>query len=89
MGSRACYGCNQIKNYPRRNRTQGTRTSAPTSIQQPLARIKENQPQEGRAFAFVSGNTPAATSVVLGIFPIYGQPAHILIDSDSIHFFIS
>ncbi|GFZ10843.1 hypothetical protein Acr_22g0002410 [Actinidia rufa] len=44
---------------------------------------KNNQPRQGRAFAFVPLNTLATNSVVSVILPIYGQPAHVLMDSVS------
>ncbi|GFS37755.1 hypothetical protein Acr_00g0053750 [Actinidia rufa] len=55
----------------------------------PLAERRNNQPRQGRVFALVPGNTPATTSVVSGILPICGQPAHILMDSGSTHSFVS
>ncbi|GFZ01913.1 hypothetical protein Acr_15g0005220 [Actinidia rufa] len=58
-------------------------------IQQPPTERGNNQPRQGRAFALVPGNTPATTSVVSGILPICGQPAHILMDSGSTHSFVS
>ncbi|GFS41553.1 hypothetical protein Acr_00g0075070 [Actinidia rufa] len=85
MGSRACYGCgqegHQIRDCPMKSKIQGAGTSASASIQQPPAERRNNQPRQGRAFALVPGNTPATTSVVSGILPICGQPAHILMDS--------
>ncbi|GFZ06479.1 hypothetical protein Acr_18g0006490 [Actinidia rufa] len=81
MGSRACYGCgqegHQIRDCPMKSKNQGAGTSASASIRQPPA------------FALVPGNTPATTSVVSGILPICGQPAHILMDSGSTHSFVS
>ncbi|GFZ05260.1 hypothetical protein Acr_17g0008320 [Actinidia rufa] len=59
----------------------GAGTSASASIRQPPTERRNNQPRQGRAFALVPGNTPATTSVVSGILPICGQPAHILMDS--------
>ncbi|GFS33100.1 hypothetical protein Acr_00g0026360 [Actinidia rufa] len=85
MGSRGCYGCgqegHQIRDCPMRKRIQGAGTSASASVQQPPTERGNNQPRQGRAFALVPGNTPATTSVVSGILPICGQPAHILMDS--------
>ncbi|GFS40581.1 hypothetical protein Acr_00g0069400 [Actinidia rufa] len=86
MGSRACYGCgqegHQIRDCPMKSKIQGAGTSASASIRQPPpAERRNNQPRQGRAFALVPGNTPATTSVVSGILPICGQPAHILMDS--------
>ncbi|GFY95476.1 hypothetical protein Acr_10g0008610 [Actinidia rufa] len=85
MGSRACYGCgqegHQIRDCPMKSKIQGAGTSASASIKQPPAERRNNQPRQGRAFALVPGNTPATTSVVSGILPICGQPAHILMDS--------
>ncbi|GFS36588.1 hypothetical protein Acr_00g0046820 [Actinidia rufa] len=93
MGSRGCYGCgqegHQIRDCPMRKRIQGAGTSASASVQQPLTERGNNQPRQGRAFALVPGNTPATTSVVSGILPICGQPAHILMDSGSTHSFVS
>ncbi|GFZ10846.1 hypothetical protein Acr_22g0002440 [Actinidia rufa] len=91
MGSRGCYGCgqegHQIRDCPMRKRIQGGGTSASASVQQPPTERGNNQPRQGRAFALVPGNTPATTSVVSGILPICGQPAHILMDSGSTHSF--
>ncbi|GFZ14493.1 hypothetical protein Acr_24g0006830 [Actinidia rufa] len=68
MGSRACYGYgqegHQIRDCPMKSKIQGAGTSASTSIQQPPAERRNNQPRQGRAFALVPGNTPATTSVV-------------------------
>ncbi|GFS32110.1 hypothetical protein Acr_00g0020910 [Actinidia rufa] len=93
MGSRGCYGCgqegHQIRDCPMRKRIQGAGTSASASVQQPPTERGDNQPRQGRAFALVPGNTPATTSVVSGILPICGQPAHILMDSGSTHSFVS
>ncbi|GFS41336.1 hypothetical protein Acr_00g0073760 [Actinidia rufa] len=93
MGSRGCYGCgqegHQIRDCPMRKRIQGAGTSASASVQQPPTERGNNQPRQGRAFALVPGNTPATTSVVSGILPICGQPAHILMDSGSTHSFVS
>ncbi|GFS37274.1 hypothetical protein Acr_00g0051070 [Actinidia rufa] len=93
MGSRACYGCgqegHQIRDCPMKSKIQGAGTSASASIRQPPAERRNNQPRQGRAFALVPGNTPATTSVVSGILPICGQPAHILMDSGSTHSFVS
>ncbi|GFY87252.1 hypothetical protein Acr_05g0008910 [Actinidia rufa] len=81
---RACYGCgqegHQIRDCPMKSKIQGAGTSASASIRQPPAERRNNQPRQGRAFALVPGNTPATTSVVSGILPICGQPAHILMD---------
>ena len=68
---------------------QGAGTSTSASVQQPPSGRRSNQPRQGRAFALVPGNTPASTSVVSGILPIFGQPAHILMDSGSTHSFVS
>ncbi|GFZ14477.1 hypothetical protein Acr_24g0006670 [Actinidia rufa] len=93
MGSRGCYGCgqegHQIRDCPMRKRIQGAGTSASASVQQPPTERGNNQPRQGRAFALVPGNTPATTSLVSGILPICGQPAHILMDSGSTHSFVS
>ena len=93
MGTTACYRCgqegHQMKDCPMRTRIQGAGTSASASMQQPPAERRNNQPRQGRAFALVPGNTPATTSVVSGILPICGQPAHILMDSGSTHSFVS
>ena len=93
MGTRGCYGCgqegHQIKDCPMRSRIQGAGTSASALVPQPPARRRNNQPRQGRAFALMPGNTPATTSVVSGILPICGQPAHVLIDSGSTHSFVS
>ncbi|GFS40834.1 hypothetical protein Acr_00g0070780 [Actinidia rufa] len=93
MGSRACYGCgqegHQIRDCPMKSKIQGAGTSASASIRQPSAERRNNQPRQGRAFALVPGNTPTTTSVVSGILPICGQPAHILMDSGSTHSFVS
>ena len=62
---------------------------ASASIQQPLVGRRKNQPWQDRAFALVPGNTPATTFVMSGILLVYGQPAHVLIDSDFIHSFVS
>ena len=51
--------------------------------------MRDNQLRQGRAFPLVPGNTPITTLVVLGILPICGQPAHVLIDSGSTHSFVS
>ncbi|GFS36587.1 hypothetical protein Acr_00g0046810 [Actinidia rufa] len=82
-------GGHQIRDCPMRKRIQGAGTSASASVQQPPTERGNNQPRQGRAFALVPGNTPATTSVVLGILPICGQPAHILMDSGSTHSFVS
>ncbi|GFS31892.1 hypothetical protein Acr_00g0019790 [Actinidia rufa] len=86
MGTRACYGCgqegHQIRDCPMRKRIQGAGTSASALVQQPPAERRNNQPRQGRAFALVPGNTPATTSVVLGILPICSQPAHYLLNTN-------
>ncbi|GFZ14472.1 hypothetical protein Acr_24g0006620 [Actinidia rufa] len=93
MGSRACYGCgqegHQIRDCPMKSKIQGAGTSASASIQQSPTERRNNQPRQGRAFALVPGNTPATTSVVLGILSICGQPTRILMDSGSTHSFVS
>ena len=91
-GSGACYGCgqegHQVKDCPRKNRAQGSGASGSASVQQPTSG-RGDQPRKGRAFALTPGNTPATDSVVSGILPICGQPAHVLIDSGSTHSFVS
>ena len=72
-----------------RSRIQRAGTSVLASVQQPPSGKNNNQPWQGRAFALVPGNTPATTSVVSGILPICGQPAHVLMDLGSTHFFVS
>ncbi|GFZ09170.1 hypothetical protein Acr_20g0009780 [Actinidia rufa] len=89
MGSRACYGCgqegHQIRDCPNEEvkfkELEHRHLLQSSSLQ---AERRNNQPRQGRAFALVPGNTPATTSVVSGILPICGQPAHILMDSESI-----
>ncbi|XP_057464965.1 uncharacterized protein LOC130754733 [Actinidia eriantha] len=71
FGSKVCYKCgqegHQAKDYPRWNRAQGTRMSALASTQQPLVARRDNQLRQGQAFALISENTPATTSVMPGI----------------------
>ena len=61
MGSRACYGCgqegHQVKDCLKKNRAQGAVTSASASVQQPPTERRDNELQQGWAFALVPGNT--------------------------------
>ena len=77
-----------MKDCPRKNRERGSGASGLASVQQPTSG-RGDQPRQGRAFALTPGNTPATDSVVSGILPICGQPAHVLIDSGSTHSFVS